>query len=230
MKINKLTVGLVLFFTLGLLTLVHILLVITNSHDYELLSLFRMDYESSLLTWYSQTVLLFIPAVLAAYIGFGKRQAGAPFAKHWFLLSGLLVFLSIDDGAMIHEKFSFILEVVSLQALLNTISAEWFAWSWWVVYAAVFVAIAAFFAKWFLSLPNRSKWLLGLAVFLMIFGQIGLEAVTGFLNANGNYDIILRGFEKLIGRSGLAVLFIALLDYIQFLPKKQRPKIELDIS
>jgi hypothetical protein len=40
----------------------------------------------------------------------------------------------------------------------------------------------------------------------------------------------LRGLEKLIGRAGLVVLLIGLLDYIQFLPAKQRPKIELEIS
>jgi hypothetical protein len=83
---------------------------------------------------------------------------------------------------------------------------------------------------WFRDLPIRTKLLLGLAVGLMVFGQIGLEIWTGFLNANGNYDIILRGFEKLIGRSGLVVLLVALLDYIQQLPSSQRPKIELNIS
>jgi hypothetical protein len=80
MKLNKLTVGLVLAVVLGLLTIGHILLVITGYQDSELLSLFRMDFESSLLTWYSQVVLLFVPAVLAAYIGFGKLKAGAKYA------------------------------------------------------------------------------------------------------------------------------------------------------
>jgi hypothetical protein len=230
MKINKLAVGLVLASVLGLLTIAHILLVITDNQEAELLSLFRMDFETSLLTWYSQVVLLFIPAALASYIGFGKSKVGLKYAGHWYFLSGLLVYLSIDDGAMIHEKFSHILGLVGLQGVLDSISSELFAWSWWVIYAAAFVVIAGFFVRWFLDLPNRTKLLLGGAVALMGLGQIGLEVVTGFLNANGNYDIVLRGLEKLVGRAGLVVLLVTLLDYIQFMPTKERPKIELEIS
>jgi hypothetical protein len=99
-----------------------------------------------------------------------------------------------------------------------------------VVYLAAFVLLASYYTKWFLDLPRRTKLLLGAALFLMVFGQIGLEAFTGFLNANGNYDIILRGFEKLVGRAGLVVLFITLLDYIQLMPAKERPKIELEVK
>jgi hypothetical protein len=98
------------------------------------------------------------------------------------------------------------------------------------VYIVAFLLLIGVLLKWFWSLPRRTKWLLALAIALMVFGQIGLEAFTGFLNAQGNYDIILRGLEKFVGRAGLIVLFITLLDYIQLLPVKQRPKITLNIS
>ena len=219
-----------LFAILIILTLVHIGMVLTGLQDSELLSMFRMDFEESLLTWFSQVILLFIPAIFAFYVGYGKKKAKVKHAKHWYFLGGVLLFLSIDDGAMIHEKFSRVAEVIGLQEVLNSVSAEWFAWSWWVLYGVAFIIIAGFFVRWFLELPRRTQVLFGIAVIIALVGQVGLEAVAGYLNASGNYDIILRGVQKLIGRGGLVVFLIALLDYIQFLPSKEKPDIKLEIS
>jgi hypothetical protein len=230
MKISKLRVGLTLFIILTGLLMAHLLLVLFDRQDSELLSLFRMDFEGSLFTWFSQVVLLFIPALLTFYIGYGKQKAGAKYALHWYILGCLLVFLSIDDGAMIHEKFSRISEIIGLQSVLDSINAALFSWSWWVIYLAIVIVIGYFCINWVLKLPKRTKILFALAIILMLIGQVGLEAVTSYLNAAGNYDIILRGFEKLIGRFGLIVLIYTLLDYIQFLPQKELPTIKLEIT
>lgn len=230
MKLNKMKVGLGLLIVLALLLAAHILLVIFDAQGNELLSFLRMDFEGSLLTWFSQVVLLFIPALFVFYISFCKYKVKDKFWKQWLFFGFILVFLSIDDGAMIHEKFSKISELIGLQSALDSVSAAWFDWSWWVIYGVIFVIIALFFVRWFFQLPNRTKIFFSLAVFVMLVGQVGLEAVTGFLNHGGEYNVMLRGIEKFIGRSGLIILLISLLDYIQLMPNKERADIKLQIT
>ena len=229
MTISKTKLGIFLGAVLGVLGLIHIAMVFSGQQDEELLSIFRMDFEASLLTWYSAVILLFVSAVLAFYIGWSKRKVGAKFANHWIVLSGLLLFLSIDDGAMVHEKISTVSSMIGLQDILNSISAELFAWSWWVIYLPIFALICVFLIRWFVTLPLRTKLLFALAVLLVGVGQIGLEAFSSYLNATSGYDVFWRGIEKLVGRAGLSVLLFAIVDYIGLMPSSERQDIKLKI-
>jgi len=200
----------------------------TDCDDYwELVELFNMDSEISLFTWFSTTILLFVPAVLLLYIGWKKRRAGEKLSWSWFVLGGVFLFLSMDDGAMIHEKVSTINRLTGLQDILNDINPYLFGWSWWVVYTPFVIALVFVMLRWFMSVPTRTKVLVAIAFFLAVIGQEGMEIISGMVatSSDGEYvSMVWRGFQKFIGRSGLALFLFALVDYILVNKEKLLPR------
>jgi hypothetical protein len=192
----------------------------SNPYYWELVGLFDMDSEISLFTWYSTVVLLFVPSVLLFYIWWLKRQAKEKLSKSWFLAGSVLLFLSIDDGAMIHEKFSTINHLTGLQDVLDGVSSTWLAWSWWVIYVPIGIVVGIILLRWFLSLPVRTRILITIAVLVAAIGQIGMESISSFVTNNtGEYvGPVWRGLQKFVGRTGLSIFLFAIIDYIILTP------------
>jgi len=196
-------------------------LVMTENWDYwELVGLFDMDSEISLFTWFSTVVLLFIPSVLLLYIGWIKHQAKEKLSWGWLLTGAVLLFLSIDDGAMIHEKISTLNRLIGLQDLLNSINPFAFVWSWWVIYMPIVAMLAVILARWYLTLPTRTKTLIAVGAIVAVIGQVGFEIISSFVtNSTGEYvSYVWRGLQKFVGRAGLAVFLFAVIDYICIAP------------
>ncbi|MDR2524466.1 MAG: hypothetical protein LBC95_02945 [Candidatus Nomurabacteria bacterium] len=230
MKISRR--GLLLIGLVGALLLLLALHLLFRTIEYddwdhfELAGLFDMDSEISLATWYSTTILLFVPAVLLFYVGWQKRRAGEKFTWSWFLASAVFLFLSIDDAAMIHEKFSTINRLIGVQDWLNTVNSSLFAWSWWVIYLPVVLALAIVLGKWYLRLPRRTKILVASAVFLAIAGQVGMEIISSYTTLDSGEYIgpVWRGLQKFVGRLGLSLFLFAVVDYIWSDPGLTRVK------
>ena len=186
---------------------------IDNWDYWELVGLFDMDSEISLYAWYSTTILLFVPACLLMFIGYKKKQSGDKLSWAWFVVGAVFMFLSLDDGAMIHEKLSTINRLIGLQDLLG---GGIFAWSWWVIYLPIAVVLAVVLLKWFLSLPTRTKAFICIGILIAVVGQMGMEAVSSMItNSTGEYiGPVWRGFQKFVGRVGLSVVFFGIVDYI----------------
>jgi hypothetical protein len=223
MKISRWGVLAVLIGIMLLLLALHLLFrtVEIDDWDYwELVGLFDMDSEISLFTWYSTTILLFVPSILLFYIGYIKYKAGEKLSWGWFLLGSVFLFLSIDDGAMIHEKLSTLNRVVGLQDVLDNIAPNLFAWSWWIIYLPIIVVLAILLGRWFITLPLRTKILMVSAVIIAILGQVGMEAISGFItNSTGEYvGPVWRGLQKFVGRTGLSLFLFATVDYILSTP------------
>ncbi|MCL2869503.1 hypothetical protein FWF48_01685 [Candidatus Saccharibacteria bacterium] len=236
MKINRKKLFITLLIIAVVLFVLHLILMTrtTNSSDYwEFAKFFSLDEEVSMPTWYSQTILLFVPALLLFYIGWTKKKTGAKFANHWLALGGVFTFLSLDDGAMIHEKFSTISRLIGLQSDLNHVNAGVFAWSWWVLYVPIFIIIGLFFIKWFLSLPTRTKILFAVALVLFMVGQVGGEVITGAITHNtGVYaGPVWRGLDKFVGKGlGLSLFLWSVVDYIHFMPAKEKLPLKIEVE
>lgn len=186
---------------------------IDNWDYWELVGLFDMDSEISLYTWYSTTILLFVPACLLAFIAYKKKQSGDKLAWCWWVVSGVFLFFSIDDGAMIHEKLSTVNRLIGLQDILG---GGIFAWSWWVIYLPIGILLAILLCRWFLSLPLRTKVFVGAGILVAIIGQMGMEAVSSLITSStGEYiGPVWRGFQKFIGRAGLSIVLFGIVDYM----------------
>lgn len=67
------------------------------------LRLFDMDDEVSIPTWFSQT-LLFSAGVVALVLGFITKQLKERWHRHWWIVAGLLIYMSLDEGSGVHEN------------------------------------------------------------------------------------------------------------------------------
>lgn len=83
---------------------------------------FNMGRETTVPTWYSQALFL-IAAIIIFVIGALKRQQKAEFSTHWLVLGVIFVYLSIDDGASLHELLS-----RPMHILLSLESSVFYAW------------------------------------------------------------------------------------------------------
>jgi hypothetical protein len=219
MKHPRRSLAIFLVVTLSLLLILHLVSRtqnIDNPEYWELVGLFDMDSEISLATWYSTVVLLFIPAVLLFYVGWQKRRSQQKPSWPWFVLSGLFLFMSIDDAAMIHEKFSTLNRLSGLQDVLSGVNSSLLAWSWWVIYLPIVAILAIILLRWYFSLPKRTMLLIAVAVCLAVAGQVGMEMISSFVsNDSGEYiGPIWRGLQKFVGRLGLSLFLFAIVDYI----------------
>lgn len=216
MKNTRRNLAIFLTVTLVGLLILHLVFRTANidNWDYwELAGLFDMDSEISLYAWYSTTILLFVPACLLAFIGWKKKQSGDKLSWTWFVLAGVFLFLSIDDGAMIHEKLSTVNRLIGLQDLLG---GGIFAWSWWVIYLPIGAVLAVILFRWFINLPRRTQIFIGVGLLVAVIGQIGMETISSLItNSSGEYvGPAWRGLQKFVGRAGLSLIFFGIVDYI----------------
>lgn len=218
----------ILFILVGIMALLLVLhtifinLIHTDNQDYwQLVQLFDMDAESSLFTWYSSVILLFVPSLLVLYVWLLKHQAKEKYNSGWLIAGLTLLYLSIDDVATIHEKFSLINSLTGFQGLLNHISSTWLAWSWWVAYIPLAILVGVLLWRWFWNLPKRTKIIIVIAIAVAALGQVGMEAVSSYVtNSTGHYvGLVWRGYQKFVGRLGLSIFLYAIIDYIMASPE-----------
>ncbi len=176
---------------------------------YQFVRLVNVNRESSLPTWYASTLLL-IAAVLLAVIAYAQRFRHAPYARHWGGLAAVFLYLSVDEGAEIHEKLT-----APLQDEFNTTGYLFFAWA---IAGAVFVVVVGLlYLRFVMRLPNRTRALFLLAAALYVGGALGLDAV----GANKWYEeggtsltfSAIGTVEEFCEMLGLVVFIYALLSY-----------------
>lgn len=176
-----------------------------------LVRLFYVDLENNLPTWY-QTMALAFAALLLGWIALSTRQARAPFAGHWLALSLLFVFLSLDEGASIHES-----TIQPLQRITGRPAGVWQP-TWVIVGIAIVVAVAAAFMRFFFYLPRSERWQVASAAALFVLGAVGMEMATAalFTTSDPTYKIsfsyaVLAHIEELLEMLGVVVFIDFLL-------------------
>lgn len=178
--------------------------------------LFNMDRELSIPTWYSQFLFL-LPATLMAWLAYTTEQKKN--RVYWGLLSSLMVFLSMDDGAAIHERFSIIYNQLGLDRIEGV-----FFYSWTAVAIPLVLIVVLLFFKFFLSLPSRTRWLVVAAGTLFLSGALGVEMFTSYTVSVVGRDVspLVIGLEETLELIGVSILAYALLDHIEHLPPQKR--------
>ena len=74
-----------------------------RDHQLGLRPIVSVGNDISIPTCYSSFALL-VCAALLFLIGSAKARERAPYARHWTILGGIFVFLSVDEVAGIHER------------------------------------------------------------------------------------------------------------------------------
>lgn len=169
---------------------------------------FDVDNEASFPTWFQQ-MLLFGGSGLFLYVALCKQKIKQAAWGYWAALSAVFLYLSIDEGSMVHEMFIPIGRSLAGPNLPRFLGSAWVLFGLPVV--LVFVAV---FARWLWRLPRKTAVGLIAAGAVYVSGTLGMEMI----NAAGIYSPfvyhgVLVAIEELLEMSGIILLIYTLLQY-----------------
>ncbi len=173
-------------------------------------SLFDVDSESNIPTWYASSTLL-LCSILLASIAYAKKIDSDRYFLHWGVLSIIFLYLSMDEAASIHE--------IADDPLRSALNASGFLYFTWVVLGAAFVLIFVLvYLRFLADLPVRTRHLFLVAGMLYVGGAIGMELVGGrYADLYGMQNFVyalIATVEEFLEMAGVVVFIFALLSYI----------------
>jgi hypothetical protein len=186
-------------------------------------SLFFVDKEGNIPSFYSALALLFC-SLLLAIIAISKKREKDYSVIYWRGLSFIFLYLSIDEAASIHE--------LSMYPFKKALGAQGFLYYTWIVPFGLLVLIfIGLYSKFILSLPKKIKILFIAAGSIFLFGSLGMEAIGGFRadqvgTSNFLYSMIVT-LEESLEMIGILVFIYALMQYIKYHTSTQSIKVVL---
>jgi hypothetical protein len=171
---------------------------------------FDLDQEANIPTYFA-TFTLLLAAILFAVIGMMKSQTKDTFARQWQGMGLIFFFLSLDEAAVLHERFIGIFEL-----FVQPTGIFYFGWVIIAIPLVILVGIAYF--RFFLHLPPKMKILFVVSAFFYLAGAVGMEMVGGwFAEAYGEnrplYNVITT-VEEIFEITGILTLIYTLLLYM----------------
>lgn len=186
-----------------------ILTVDPASHMRLVLGAFDMDQEVSLPTWFSQ-MLLATAGLVALMIGLIRRSDKKTYFRHWIAIAIILLCMSADEGAGLHELAS-----VPIGTSLNT-EGTIFYFAWVIAGLAAVLVVAAVFLKFWWKLPKRTKLFIVLSAVVYLSGAIGAEMLGGYRMSIYGPDALYRVLsvlEETFELVGASLAIYTFLDY-----------------
>ncbi len=172
---------------------------------------FDVNSEANITTYYSVSAAM-ASALLLFIIACLKNATKDRYRFYWAALAGLLLYMSMDDASVIHEKVSKYLKGVSDMG-------GWFEYKWVIVGLAVIGLLVIGFFRFWLHLDNKYKFLFVASAALYFGGAVGAEILGGrwaYSNGSKNFTYVLfNTFEQSLQYGGLTLLAYSLLLYIQ---------------
>src|SRR5215204_3785238 len=137
------------------------------------LRIFDVGQERSIPTWF-ESVLFLLCSMLLAVVTVAKRRRNDRYSLHWGVLSIILLLLSLDEVASIHEAIGQQSERLlhSITGLTPSGAISFF----WVVPGAIFAVIVLLaYLRFLANLPQTTRRLFLFAGALFVLGALGLE-------------------------------------------------------
>ena len=140
------------------------------------LRIFDVGEERSIPTWF-ESILFLLCSILLAVVTVAKRRRNDRYSLHWGVLSIILLLLSLDEVASIHEAIGQQSERLlhSITGLTPSGAITFF----WVVPGTIFVVIVLLaYLRFLADLPRSTRRLFLFAGVLFVLGALGLEMLT----------------------------------------------------
>lgn len=174
-------------------------------------NLVRVGGEANIPTLFSGAILA-LAAALMGVIGHARAVAGAALARTWKAFAWVLVYLSVDEIAQIHDRTT-----IGMRQLVG--DAGLLHYSWIALYGVVVLIVGVLSVAFLRHLPAKTRNGLMLAGFLYVLGAMGLEAVEGLLEASGQYRSlampVLVHIEETLEMGAVILVIATLLAYIR---------------
>lgn len=170
-----------LFTVLGVLLALHLVVafghVVLHVRLGALTELVDLDLEANLPTFFN-ALLFFIGAAfffLHGKVDEARQRLG------WFLLFGIFIFLGLDEGSQIHEKFMGFTKRLLAKGNISSGESSWLFNAWVLPYLAALATLSIILWKWFwrLTPPMRKGLVISGAVYVM--GAAGMEMASSKL-------------------------------------------------
>lgn len=185
--------------------------VLGHDHVFGAVERFSLDGEGNVPSWYSATTLL-ICAALLGFIAAARRQTGDRWWRHWGALSVLFLYLSIDEGASLHE--------LAVEPVRNLLGVGGYLYWAWVIPGMVAVGlIGVSYRRFVRALPRETRRRFLWAAGLFVGGALGMEMLSGpWAEAHGRRNAGFAVFftiEETLELAAVAIFLYALLRYLQ---------------
>lgn len=173
------------------------------------IDLFSVNSEQTIPTWYS-AINLFVASVLLWLTAAAKRSSQDRFARYWTGLAVGFLYLSLDEGIVIHEVLA-----DWLQRRFQLGGYLTFAWQ--IVAVPLVMLCALLYLRFLLHLPPRTRNLFLVAGALYLGGALLLDAVSANqwdMDGAITFGYLAIGtLEELFEMLGVIVLIYAVLAY-----------------
>src|ERR687898_935604 len=219
----------------------------------EALRIFDVGEERSIPTWF-ESIQFLLCSILLAVVAVAKKQRNDRYILHWSVLSIILLLLSLDEVASIHEAIG-----QQSERLLHSVTGftpggaiKFF----WVVPGTIFVIIVLLaYLRFLADLPRSTRHSFLFAGALFVLGALGLEMLTAqVMSSSGSIanwvasssggmvgqesasaiPKILKGLqtcvEEMFEMLGLTAFVYALLAYIRSYIEDINVRVRIDKS
>ncbi|WP_108213437.1 hypothetical protein [Pontibacter mucosus] len=172
---------------------------------------FELDMERNIPTYFSSFILL-LSSVLLFAVAELKRKQQDKHVWHWRLLSGVFLYMSMDESAGVHEMLIYPLrENFQLTGVLY--------FSWVIVGGLLVLGLGLYYLPFLFSLSARMRNGLMLAGVVYVSGALGVELFGGYYSdafgeENFAYGLITTAEESL-ELAGVLMLLTILYKHLE---------------
>jgi hypothetical protein len=172
----------------------------------EFARLFNLSEEMNIPTFFSSTLLL-IAFGLLMLIGCAKRMMKDRYARHWLVLSAVLLNLAIDEASVIHENLGRVFQPKWLHIGHHTL------YGWVPVMGLMAFIIGVAMLRFVLQLPGCTRRLIFLSGAVYLGAAGGMELVGCLLHGlSYSAEIVVEECGEMVA---IIILIYALLSYIR---------------
>jgi hypothetical protein len=178
------------------------------------LRLFNVSREQSIPTYFS-TFNLLLSSLLILILSKSQHSSSGKVSRHWLLFAAVFLYLSIDEGASIHENFAQVQDYLENHGLLPHILEV----NKWLPIGVVLALVVGFiFLPLVRSLPRDTMMYFMIAGVIYFIGVFGFEFVgtlmlqTGFVESKSD---LIYSFRRIL-EEGFEMYGIALFNCILY--------------
>jgi hypothetical protein len=193
---------------------------LVNPNLFGLVPLLDVGQDQSIPAWFSAFLLLSC-SVLLAIISFVVKNAGGRYVNRWRILAIIFLYLSVDEGASIHEKLG-----RPTRNVFGFFGSELDGSAWVIPGVALVLIFALAYLTFFFHLPARLRFLVLVAGVVYVGSTMGLEVFYSFYASlvppvpemtvpQQLGRILIITTEELFEMFGIIVFIYALLSYLR---------------
>ena len=185
------------------------------------LRLFDVNKEANLPAWFSCSVLLGSSMVLWD-IAREKSAVRDRYARHWWVLSAVFLYLSLDELISLHEATSAMIRDAFDLSEEGALSQAW------ILLAAPLVLLFALaYTRFLFHLPARVRYLMVAAGCTYVAGALGMEVpgayVRGVYGSDTMAYAVITTIEETLEMLGAVIFLYAVAAYAERHHAEQRP-------